>query len=432
MVGSMIRRAGFWFLDGLKGGPIRHHYEDIRSKMSNDHDSQEQLQRLLDHASRTTRFYSQYPANDLHALPVVTKSLYRNRFIDFQSTAYAGAPLHHVCTSGTSGVRFTMGHDRIKRSRAIAETIYFNEVCGQQVGDRLMWLRAWTPALTKSRMELLAQNIIPIGLINMDDRVRDDVVRTLRRQHVNCVLGYSSALWSLARFIDRSGYDSADFGLRVIISDAEALHLTIKRRIEAAFGCPVVDRYATAENGLLACTTPGDDLYRLNWASYHFEFLKLGKDEPEKAGCLARVVVTDLYNHAMPMIRYDTGDLAVVAHDDQGRPTTLRSIEGRHADVIYDTAGREISVTSIGSIMNDFAELEQYQLIQEGSSAYRLRVCGGESTYSAREFSARLSDALGADAQVSVEFVDSIPNECSGKFRSIVCGHVPVSESAPR
>ena len=195
--------------------------------------------------------------------------------------------------------------------------------------------------------------------------------------------------------------------------------------MEAAFACPVVDRYANEENGVLACARPGAELLYLNRASYHFEFLKPDADEPQVPGRLARIVVTDLYNYAMPMIRYDTGDLAIVADEgDEHGPTALHSIQGRRADVIFDTRGGQVSGTSASAIMaKSFPDLERYQLIQEGMPAICSGWCPEDAHYSEADLQAVLCRWLGADAKVAVEFVESIPAGANGKHRP---GHRPL------
>src|SRR5664280_588022 len=114
-LGSWARRTGFWLLDDIKGGPVRRQYEDVESKMSSEHDSSEQLLLLLDHAVRTTPFYSRYSAGNLQALPVVNRAHYRSHFGDFQSKEYVGATLHRISTSGSTGTPLTIGQDAVKR-----------------------------------------------------------------------------------------------------------------------------------------------------------------------------------------------------------------------------------------------------------------------------------------------------------------------------
>ena len=302
-----MRRAGFWTLDGVKGRPTRHHLDDIRTLMVGGTASRARLDTLLDHAVRTTPFYAGFAGRDLEAFPVVDRMAYKQRSTEFHSSEYADSKVRIVTTSGTSGTPLTIRQDLDKRRRTIADTIFFNETFGQRIGDRLLWLRAWTPDSVKPRHVQIAQNVVPFEVVGMTEAVMDDIVRVLGGGRVNAILGFATSLWALARHINKEGYDARAFGLGVIINDSESLDPAVKRRLEATFGCPVVDRYANIENGILAATAPDDDRYRVNHASYWLEFLKLESDEPQVPGQPARVVVTDLFNRAMPIIRYDTG-----------------------------------------------------------------------------------------------------------------------------
>ncbi len=94
---------------------------------------------------------------------------------------------------------------------------------------------------------------------------------------------------------------------------SETLNDYTKQTIEKYFGVPVYSRYSNLENGILAQQVPGsDNRYFINTASYVLEIFKMNEDVP--AACrrtLGRIMVTDLYNYAMPMIRYDTGDTGI-------------------------------------------------------------------------------------------------------------------------
>jgi phenylacetate-CoA ligase len=383
------------------------------------------LQRLLDHATQTTAFYGSYGGAGIDAFPIVDKATYKRDYGSFQSTVFAGAQLHKRKTSGSTGTPFSVVQDPVKRRRAIAETIYFNEVAGRRPGDRMMWLYAARLAPMSRKMRV-TQNIIPIDHVGMDDGDRERIVRTLRERRVLTILTISSTLWSLTRFIERRGYQPADIGVRCIIQSGERLEPHIKRRIEMAFGCPVVNRYANEENGILACGRPGEDLLYLNRATYRFEFLKPDSDEPQAAGKPARVVITDLYNLAMPMIRYDTGDLAIVADHGRSEAVALSSVEGRALDAVYDTAAGRVPAPTVSGIMAmRFIGIEQYQLVQSGARDYLLRVVPGETHHAESEFAAAMRELLGADASIAVEFVESIPRGRTGKVRAVIGEYVP-------
>src|SRR5699024_3505712 len=120
---------------------------------------------------------------------------------------------------------------------------------------------------------------------------------------------------------------------------------------------------------------------RLNTASYHFELLKLDRDEPAAPGETGRVVVTDLYNHSTPFIRYDTNDLAVSDDADRSGLKTLRCLQGRLGDVIKDQDGNMVCASNIGSYIREFYDLRQYQLIQDDRNHYQFRVVCDPGAY---------------------------------------------------
>lgn len=428
-VGSRTRRTGFWLLDRVKGRPIRTQYDDVRSLMESGQSSRAVLADLLDHASRTTRSYAPYAGAELDAYPVLDKAALKRRPDDFRSNAYDQAHVHYAATSGSTGTPLRVAHDRAKRRRAIADLVYFNELAGQRVGDRMVWLRAWTGRVKPRHLQLL-QNIVPIELAGLDGPAMANIERILRTRTVNCILGYTSALDAISRYLDSSDV-AGDFGLQVVIAGAETMQPGAKERIEGAFGCPLVDRYANEENGLLASTLPGTDGYRLNHASYHFEFLRTDADEPAALGSLARVVVTDLFNRAWPMIRYDTGDLAVLAEvDGQGEPRVMQRIEGRRSDVLYDTSGGMQTELTLSDVFKRFPEIARYKVIQEQATTYRVLICLGGSNHREADFAAPLVELLGPDAEVIVEFRDEIPSQPNAKFRPFVREWQPPSGTA--
>ena len=418
--GSWARRTGFWSLDALSGRPIRHHYDDVAARMMSGQPDSDVLEQLLHHATRTTPAYAPFADQPLDAFPVLDKATLKRDHDSYRSSVYLDARLHMRKTSGSTGMPLTVGQDVDKRRRSIADAIYVNEMAGQRVGDRLMWLFA-ARFRPMPRSQQLLQNIIPIDHVGLDDRRMKAIVQTLRRDHVNGVLSIPSTLGTLSRYLERMGHAPEAFGLRVVISTGETLDKGAKQRIETVFGSPVVNRYANEENGVLAFTRPGGDVLFLNRASYHFEFLKPESDEPASAGALARVVITDLYNRATPMIRYDTGDLAVVADSGGAAPTALLSVEGRRADVIHTTSRGQLSAPSVSAFMvGHFPDITQYQLVQIDATSYRLTVARGDASYQEGDFTSALTALLGPDARLTVSMVERIPSPASGKHRAVI------------
>ena len=75
-----LRWAGFWILDGLRGGQTRKYYDRIRyawKEGSSVAETEERIRNLIRHAVKTTDFYKDYPEDTpLEKLPVVNKDRY--------------------------------------------------------------------------------------------------------------------------------------------------------------------------------------------------------------------------------------------------------------------------------------------------------------------------------------------------------------------
>lgn len=178
-------------------------------------------------------------------------------------------------------------------------------------------------------------------------------------------------------------------------------------------------RYSNTEQGVLGQEI-SEDVYLLNWASYYIEILKMDSDEPAELGELGRIVVTDLFNLAFPMIRYDTGDVARMVYPENKLPH-LENLFGRRMDLIYDTQGGIVSPFLLCRTMRLSEGIEQWQFIQRERKTYviRIAVTHGENPVLDKEI-ALFKETLGNDALISVEYVQEIPVMNSLKRKLIV------------
>ena len=426
MFSDWIRRVGFWSLDGLRrGGTVHKNYLDVKERMEKENCNEEELQDLLSYAVSTVPFYEKCDPKEIRSFPVITKNDLKEQWEAFHSSAYRG-PVHLMSTSGSTGTPFTMEWDMGKRNRQLAELIYFNELAGQKLGQPYIYFRVWTEKNRKSKRERWMQNLLPIDILHLDDGTLEEIRQRLKKKpHINSCLGYASTYEHLIRYLRSQGDTSDMFSLKTLISGSEVLSMDMKERIRETLGCRVIDRYSNEENGFLAQTEDVSEDFRVNIASFFIEVLKQDSDQPAEIGEVGRVVVTDLYSRAVPMIRYDTGDLAIKGAEKEGWTTLLKSIQGRRVDVIYDTSGRKLTAHTWSVYMWKYEKLKQYQFIQEGQKEYVLKLNGAEGIYEDEEIRSYLKTVLGEDAEIRIEHVDGIPVLSSGKFKKTVCHYRP-------
>lgn len=426
MLSDWIRRTGFWILDFVSGrGIIRKNYNDVKKRMSYMSPNLQQLDKLLKHAVTTTQFYKNYTPDNLHNFPIINKNIIKLHWDELHSEVFRKSPKHYMSTSGSTGTPFTMEWDIGKRKRQLADLIYFNELAGQKLGQPYIYFRVWTDKNKKSKLEQWVQNITPINILHLDDETLEQIrIRLKRKPYINSCLAYASTYEFLVHYLTKRGDTPDMFNIKSFISGSEVLTMEIKRTIKERIGCMVIDRYSNQENGFLAQSGDLSDEFKVNIASFCIEILKEDSDEPVKVGEVGRIIVTDLYNYAVPLIRYDTGDLAIKASECNGWTTELKTIQGRQVDVIFDTKGRRLTSHVWGVYMWRFNKLKQYQFIQEGAKQYVIKLNGAKGIYSDTELIEYLKNILGADSEIQIEHVDGIPTLASGKFKRTICNYV--------
>ncbi len=380
----------------------------------------EQLKKILSHAVKNVEFYKTY--SDFRGLadfPVVNKAVIRNNGARMLARGFDPAKQYRVSTSGSTGTPFVVYHDAEKRRQAAADTMAFSEFAGYRFGTRLYYVRAWDCVPVKGGWYSKLRNIVCVNNRENSAAYFQRFLEMLERDSSEkSVLIYASTLTELWRYMKTNDVKTTA-KVRVFITMSEALPDDVRRGIAERFGAPVVSRYSDCECGLIAQQLPGESDYRVNEASFHVEVLKLDSDVPAALGELGRIVITDLYNFAMPMIRYDTGDLGVA--EKRGNALVLSRVEGRKTDCIYATNGEPISFYTFANSIRTFDEILQYQVIQNGARDYVLKLnLGGAAFPRERELAELLKSYLGADAILKIEYTDEIPVLASGKRRCLI------------
>jgi phenylacetate-CoA ligase len=406
------------------------------------------LRRLLRHADATVSYYRALFASvgvrpedittedDFRALPVLTKSDIRRCGKELMSEAYRGAELRLKQTSGSTGVPLEVWQDARcwdwKRACTLRSDEWSGWQRGQRVaklwgvpsGDRFNPKKALRAALYERTLYL---NTLKIGPADMDR-----YAAKLRRLRPELLHGHAHSVFLLADHLHRTGQTA--YRPCGIITTAMVLHDWQRRRIEQVFGCPVTNRYGCEEVSLIACECSEHRGMHVNADGILLEIV--AGDRPARPGEEGAVVVTDLSNFAMPLIRYQIGDVAVASDRTcpcgRGLPL-LESVVGREADYVVTPVGDLVSGISLTDhFASNVPGLAQLQIVQEEVSKFLFRMVRDHDFTAASE--QRVAELVmhffGPNVKYRCEFVDRIPQEPSGKYRFCI-SHVHAPQSAP-
>ncbi|MEX0289657.1 MAG: CoF synthetase [Flavobacteriaceae bacterium] len=424
------RIFAFWGLDFLKGGAIRKHYKDIKILLENFNSEHSQnkrasyLQDLLKHAVTTTNFYSEYDKfKDLTDFPIINKIVLRDHSKDMFSRDFRDKSTYKMSSSGSTGITTTAYQDKRKRDRNTADIFYFQEKAGFTPGYRLYYLRKWLEKYKKSGLTTWMRNIVMVDVTTFNDAYIAELISKMEKDRsTKVILAYSSALREICNYLERTNAAPLNTNFSCIIAMAESISDQTRTAVKNYFKTEVVSRYSNLENGIFGLQFPDmGQGYHLNWASYYFEILNLEDDTAVAPGELGRVVITDLFNYNMPIIRYDTGDLAILSYDNEyfNAAPIFTTVVGRKMDVIYDTTGKPRS-SFIVAALEAYQNVKQFQLIQEGQKNYTIKLNIDNTFEHEEELIKIYREYLGNDAQIRFDYVNEIPLLASGKRRLTV------------
>lgn len=424
---NALRRKVFWQLDNFKGGTIKKHIQEIETILeapfSKDANELKRLNlaALLTHATNSTPYYYSLSGKEtLEDFPVINKKLVQDNFDSFKSDKFLNENLFKVATSGSTGVPFKLFHDKGKRKRNSADVIYFSKKAGYTIGNLLIELEVWRSHNTRSNFKNFLQNTIQFDISKLTKNRIHEFIRILSTSEPKNVLGFPSAMESICAHIDSNANPIKVKNIKSFIANSEYLNDYVRESVKRNFKCPIYSRYSSEELGILAHQTVDSGMdFQINWASYIVEVLDMNKNVPAQNGKLGRLVITDLFNYAMPLIRYDTGDVATFNEKDK---RFLKIVEGRKMDMVFDTSGSVISSYVVYTKFYPYYHLlNQYQFLQIGEKEYHIKMNMKEGNFEyGKDLINSIKDDFGNDAKVTIELVDEIPPLASGKRKKVV------------
>jgi phenylacetate-CoA ligase len=431
MLSNKTRNKFFWLLDSVKGKRIKNQLQEVQIGIESPNSTSakqtkaKSLENLLKHAISTTPYYSTLKHfNTILDFPVIRKTTIQNDFSQFQSSKFIDKDNFKVSTSGSTGVPFFLFQDTGKRIRNNADNLYFFKNSGYKIGNKLYELEVWRGHNQKGKLKSWLQNAFQFDISRLTDERIKTFLELLKsdKQKDKTILGFASSYEMIAQYLEKKNIKLKGLNINSAIANSEYLNPYTKTTLAKHLDTTVLSRYSSEEIGIIAQQTlKSPNSFVINHASYYVEILHLENDKPVKPGEFGRIVVTDLFNYAMPIIRYDTGDIAKLGLNKNGA-IELEQIEGRKMDVIYDSQGQLISSFVIYTkFYKYYTLLKQYQFIQQSEKEYEIKLNLQNENFEFEQVLINdIKSDFGQDAKVIITYVDEIPPLSSGKRRKVV------------
>ena len=199
-----------------------------------------------------------------------------------------------------------------------------------------------------------------------------------------------------------------------------------RKVIKQAFNAEVTNRYGCEEVGLIACECEQHNGMHINTPHIVLECVD-DNDNPVPFGTSGKLVITDLNNFAMPLIRYRIEDVGILT-DRQcqcGRTLPLlEKLEGRVADFLKKLDGGLVGgVSLVERTLTKIPGLEQMQLIQEQLDKIIINRVKGQdfNQETDKELLKEMHIVFGDAVDININDIEEMPQEASGKYRFSIC-----------
>lgn len=363
--------------------------------------------------------------SDLYQLPIIRKKDIMPISEDFRADNYRTFKSMKTITGGT-GTPFSHYIDPKAWAMNWAVAMRTFEWAGFSYGkDRLAVMAGGSlipkkGKTIKSRILHYVNNYYTMPITHMDAKTMDEYSYQIKKQKISFLRGYPSAIYTFAEHLSHM---QQILPLKAVITTAEMLYPHQRALIKKVFACEVYNMYGCRDGmGMAVECEKHDGMHICPEPSIMHLVDESGHEV--KSGETGEVVLTDLYNYGMPLIRYAPGDLAVKSDRlcDCGRSLPMiEGIIGRTSHVFKLINGRVLNGLSI-PIEDLIDEFEKYQIVQVALDRVEmLLVPRYEIKQERLQFLERmLAYECGEGVEVEAKIVDSIEVPPSEKFNYVI------------
>jgi len=427
----------------LSGSKIPRYLKEVErvSLLSKDEIAEYQqakLERLLIHAYQNVPYYhrvlpkagviSEGKVNLEHFadVPLLTKDIIRKEGENLYSQDYKSRHPYKNSSGGSTGEPVQILQDKQYDEYNNAIKIYFNRMLGKDIGEKE--LKFWgserdifTGSIgLKNKIINFIYNRAFINSFMIQPSDYKEIVNKWNSIKPKVVWSYVDSVYEFAKYVHQEKIQV--YSPEAIIVTAGVLTEDIRAYIEDILKSPVYNQYGSREVGVIACECKWQKgLHVFQTAQY----LELLNADPQGN---AEVVITNLNNYSMPLIRYNIGDTAKVLNElcpCQRSLQMLKTVTGRITNHFIKRDGTIIHGEYFTHLFYFNSSIIKFQVIQDNYDhiVCKLVLRGDiiDIEDNIRDIKKKIQLVMGEDCEIEFEFVDEILPTKSGKYRYTIC-----------
>jgi phenylacetate-CoA ligase len=421
--------------DLIKGTRINSFYKEYSAYTGMDHNRIEQirefkLDKLIRHLWNHVPYYHYilngagynpgmpFTLRDLKSLPILTRNHIQEDRSKLLWKEYSGKKFKGS-SSGTTGIPINYFQDLNGMSSGVAAAHILMGFSGWRPGMRSVhiWgniesVKQWNKLSSRIKQKINSRKNISSSLFNNPHELAD-VVTDIQHYKPEVVDGYTNSIYELALFLKRNNMRLPS--VKIVFTTAENLEEHYIETIQEAIA-PVSDLYGCGEINGVACRPVNDDKY------YIFDPHVVVETAENEEGDMKEILVTDLNNYLMPLVRYRIGDLIDNVYPAVGGAklpfSYFKKVYGRTADHIKLPDGKKIFPVNIfgGTLYRKYSAVKRHKTTWNGDKLVFWFEINGEINLDAlkNDIESSMKDY---DLSYEIHTTDKLPPSKNGKFR---------------
>ena len=301
-------------------------------------------------------------------LPYLDKETVRTELKRFINVDYDIKKLIIRETNGSTGPTIPVFYNLEALDWSSAVNLYTNFILGKSPSKKEIYIEP-NELIERNISERLIDIFKSITLNRknlryktLDDDELDRLCRKLKQAKPLLVLSTPTTFNALARYVKRNPRRS--LSLNTLISTGEILDDLKKKEIEKYLKCRIFNRLGNAEIGIYAHDTLTEQLAIIDSVA----FVETALDPTSSS---SQIIITNLKNDAMPLIRYKTGDLGEKVVNEHGE--FLKNIYGRVHEILYIN-GESIHTNLVKETLFKIGNVDDFQIHKSAEHGYLLKI----------------------------------------------------------
>jgi phenylacetate-CoA ligase len=421
--------------DMAKGTRINSYYKEYLPFQKYDIEKirktqQEKLDLLILHAWNNVPWYKKQMENagfneknkiavsELKYLPVLNRydiQEYRNQMLweNYKGKIFNGS------SSGTTGIPIKYSQDINSYSSGVAANHVLMGLSGWTPGMRSVhiWgnmesVKQWNKTSSKIKQKINNRKNIASTLINNTEQI-GRITESIIKFRPEVIEGYTNSIYELADYLKEENIRIPS--VRKVFTTAENLEDYQKEQIEKIIA-PVSDMYGCGEINGVACRPVKENKY------YIFDPHVIVETDSADNSEMKEILVTNLNNYYMPLIRYRVGDLiddVYPASSSNPFPFSyFTKIYGRTADHIVLKNGKKIFPINIfgGTLYRKYSAIKRHKTIWNGEKLIFVFEISGDMSFDALNVDIRRS-LFGFEVEYEIQTTPKLLPSPNGKYK---------------